>query len=242
MTYTPGSRGYEWSMLVLSCYALAALAAQTLLPLPESVSGVLGLADYAVCAAFFVDFVISLRRAEHPGRYFLQWGWLDLLSSIPAIEAFRLARVSRLVRLIRVLRTIRAGRTIGSKLLERRAEGAFASAVALSLLLVVFASVAVLQFEQGHDIRSANDALWWAISTLTTVGYGDHVPVTIEGRLIAVLLMTAGVALFGVMSGLAATWFLAPARARQAEELEAIRMEIVALRQAVLPGSDPRAS
>jgi voltage-gated potassium channel len=193
------------------------------------------LADYAVCAVFFVDFLVSLRRAERPGVYFLRWGWLDLLSSVPALDLFRLARVARLVRLVRVLRTLRAGRTVGSKLLERRAEGAFASAVALSLLLVIVASITALQFEQGEQggIRTAEDALWWAASTITTIGYGDVIPVTLGGRLVAVVLMTAGVALFGIASGLAAGWFLAPARARDRQELELIRAEIAALRNAL---------
>ena len=235
----PAPRGYEWSMLVLSCYALAAAAAQTVLPLPVEASAILNLADYAVCAVFFADFLFSLRRAERPGTYFLRWGWLDLLSSIPAIEAFRFARVARLVRLIRVLRTVRAGRAVAAKLLERRAEGAFASAIALFFLLVVFASIAVLQLEQGVQggIGTAETAIWWAVSTITTVGYGDVIPATIGGRIVALVLMTAGVALFGIVSGLAAAWFLAPAPARDRQELELVRAEIAALRTALQRGT-----
>jgi voltage-gated potassium channel len=234
----PAPRGYEWSMLAFSCYALAAAAAQTVLPLPAEAAQILNLADYAVCVVFFADFLFSLRRAERPSAYFLRWGWLDLLSSIPAIEAFRFARVARLVRLIRVLRTVRAGRAVAAKLLERRAEGAFASAVALFFLLVVFASIAVLQLEEGVEggIATAAAAFWWAVSTITTVGYGDVVPATFGGRVVALVLMTAGVALFGIVSGLTAAWFLAPMRATERNELELLRAEIAALRSDLVRG------
>ena len=53
--------------------------------------------------------------------------------------------------------------------------------------------------------------MWWSISTMTTVGYGDRYPITSEGRLVAVFLMATGVGLFGTLSGAVASWFLSPA-------------------------------
>ena len=61
-------------------------------------------------------------------------------------------------------------------------------------------------------ITTAEDALWWAMTTITTVGYGDRYPTTTEGRLVAVGLMAVGVGLFGTLSGLAASWFTQPER------------------------------
>jgi voltage-gated potassium channel len=92
-------------------------------------------------------------------------------------------------------------------------EFAFVASMLLCLLLVVFSSIAMLEFEvpAGGNIETPEDAVWWAISTMTTVGYGDAYPTTSEGRLIAVLLMAAGVGVFGTLSGLAASWFLSPA-------------------------------
>ena len=91
----------------------------------------------------------------------------------------------------------------------------------VSILLVVFASVAVLQFEplaENSNIRSPQDALWWAYVTITTVGYGDRFPVTPEGRLIGGALMTAGVGLFGTFTAATAAWFISPAGAASATE------------------------
>jgi voltage-gated potassium channel len=67
--------------------------------------------------------------------------------------------------------------------------------------------------------------MWWAVSTMTTVGYGDRYPISTEGRVVAMFLMAAGVGVFGMLSGLVASWFLSPA----AEETESDLDEVKAL-------------
>jgi voltage-gated potassium channel len=141
------------------------------------------------------------------------WGWVDLLSSIPALEIARLGRAARVFRILRVFRGIRATRVLSSFVLEKRGESVTFAAVILTLLLLFFSSIAVLVFERGIEdahIRTAEDAIWWAVATITTVGYGDRGPVTTEGHLIASILKIAGMVLFGTFSGFVASWFLAP--------------------------------
>jgi voltage-gated potassium channel len=79
-----------------------------------------------------------------------------------------------------------------------------------AILLIAFASASVLVSERQADanIKTAEDALWWSVATITTVGYGDRYPVTTEGRVIGVILMVAGVSMYGCLSGLAASFFL----------------------------------
>jgi voltage-gated potassium channel len=93
---------------------------------------------------------------------------------------------------------------------KNRARGAFTTVSMISFLLIIFSSIAVLQFETAptSNIKTAEDALWWAYTTFTTVGYGDMYPVTTEGRIIAIILMTGGVGLFGTFSGFIASLFL----------------------------------
>ena len=81
----------------------------------------------------------------------------------------------------------------------------------LIILLVIFSSIAILQVEDDptSNIKTAEDAIWWAYVTITTVGYGDKYPITTEGRLIAGILMTAGVGLFGTFTAYVASWFVA---------------------------------
>jgi voltage-gated potassium channel len=120
----------------------------------------------------------------------------------------------------------------------RRAESAFLASLLLSLLLVVCCSIAVLEFEvpAGGNIASPEDAMWWAVSTMTTVGYGDRYPVTSEGRVVAAFLMAAGVGLFGTMSGLVASWFMSPAVAETDSELAEIRDTLNEIRQSLNKG------
>ena len=88
--------------------------------------------------------------------------------------------------------------------------------------MLCFGSIAILQFEQGPTgtIQSPGDAMWWAIVTVTTVGYGDTYPVSPEGRVLASVLMAAGVGLFGTFTAFIASWFLA---AEDEEEVECRR-------------------
>jgi voltage-gated potassium channel len=83
----------------------------------------------------------------------------------------------------------------------------------------VCASLAVLDAERGHPGASINDfgnALWWAVSTISTVGYGDRIPVTVTGRFVATGLMIGGIALLSVVTASIASWLLE--RVREVEE------------------------
>jgi len=232
----PNGRPYDLFMLALCIFALAAMAVDSFVSLEEGSRVVLEWADTGVCLIFFIDFLISLWRAENRLRYLVTWGWIDLLSSIPTVEVLRWGRLARVFRVFRLLRGVRATRLLTSYILGRRAESAFLAASLLSILLVTLSSIAILQFEVGPDsnIKGPGDALWWALVTLTTVGYGDRFPVTAEGRVVGVLLMVAGVGLFGALSGFVASWFLSPAQKKEESEIEILRREISELRSVIL--------
>jgi len=234
MSVKPSSPAYHLVMLVLCLFALGLLAIQTVVRLDPQVRLVLQYADNVVCLIFFVDFLVSWWRAPDRTRYLVTWGWLDLLSSIPTVNVARWGRIGRVVRIFRVLRGLRATKLITTVILRRRAEHTFLAASLLALLLVVFCSIAVLEFETAPEsnIKTAEDAVWWSFATITTVGYGDRFPVTAEGRFIAVVLMAAGVGLFGTLSGFFAAWFL-ETDTEKISEIDALREEIAALRRAI---------
>lgn len=232
---------YQIFMLVLSVLALVALGLEAATePGPET-RALLHQADIAVCGVFFLDFAYSLWRAESRWRYFVTWGWMDLLSSIPALDAARWGRVARITRLFRVLRAMRVSTLLGRALLEQRARSGVLAAALVTILLLIGSSIAILQVETGAgaNITGAEDALWWAITTMTTVGYGDRYPVTPEGRFVAVILMVGGVGLFGMFSGLLAAWFVAPQTTAERDDVAALRDEVAALRE-VLEGMAAR--
>ena len=220
-------------MLALCVYALAVLAVQTFGSLAPQTVAILDYADFAVCVVFFSDFAYHLVREPRRWHYFVRWGWLDLISSIPAVPAFRIGRAARVLRIVRVLRGVRSTRILAEMVLNRRAESAFLAAALISLLLVVFSSIAILQFESATgNIKTANDALWWTIVTVTTVGYGDHYPVTHEGRVVAAVVMIGGVCLLGTLTGLVASWFVSAGQANN-PETAGLREEIRLLREEV---------
>ena len=228
----PVSMGYQLFMLSLCLYALGALALQTAIRLEPRTQEVLDYADYAVCALFLLDFVIILWRSRNRWRFFVTWGWLDLLSSIPSLDIARWGRVARVVRVFRVLRGLRATKIVAALVLQRRAESTLLAASLASLLLVITCSIAVLHFEgdSNPNIKTAEDAIWWAFSTITTVGYGDCYPMTSEGRFVAAILMSAGVGLFGTFSGFLAAWFIGSGRTAEVAEDSTLKAEMSELR------------
>ncbi len=197
-------------VLVLSIYVLVALLVDTLFKLPTEISRLLYYTDNTICAVFFYDFCIRFYRAENKWK-FMRWGWIDLLSSIPAIEFLRAGRAIRLIRLLRILRAFRSTKHLIHHIFRNRAQGALTTVSIIAILLVIFSSIAILQVEDdpNSNIKTAEDAIWWAYVTITTVGYGDKYPITTEGRLIAGILMTAGVGLFGTFTAYVASWFVA---------------------------------
>ena len=206
-------------IIVLSIYVLLALLADTFFKLPPQVSRILNMADNAICLVFLLDFGMRFYRAPNKLQ-FMQWGWIDLVSSIPTLDMMRAGRMLRLVRLLRILRAFRSTRHLVQHIFRRRTQGALTAAAIIAVLMIIFSSIAILQVEQdaNSNIKTAEDALWWAYVTITTVGYGDKYPVTTEGRIIAALLMTVGVGLFGTFTAYLASWFVG--ETKKEEEIE----------------------
>jgi voltage-gated potassium channel len=226
------SPAYHVFMLALCIYALAGLGLEAAYPAGSEIRVLLTYADTAVCVMFLADFCVSFYRAENRWRYFYTWGWLDLLSSIPTFDAARWGRAARIARIVRVLRGIRATRILTNVVLEKRRQSGILAAALLALLLLTVAGISILHVETdpASNIKTAEDAIWWALTTITTVGYGDHYPVTSEGRFVAGILMCAGVGLFGMFSGFLASWFVAPDTKQDQQDIQTLRQEIRDLR------------
>jgi len=196
-------------VIILSIYVLCALIVDTAIVLPPETSRLLNYIDIAICIFFFIEFCIRFFKAENKLK-FMAWGWIDLVSSIPMVGILRVGRVFRLIRLLRIIRAFRSTKKLVNHLFINKAQGAFVSVFSIAVLLLIFCSIAILQVETdpNSNIKTAEDAIWWAYVTITTVGYGDKFPVTTEGRVIAAILMTAGVGLFGTFTAYVSSWFL----------------------------------
>ena len=228
-------------MLLLTVAFLVILVLPVAVPgLPPGARRALDAADMGIWAAFLAEYLARLLVA--PDRLsFLVRNLFDLL--LVVIPVLRPLRLLRSIRLIRAARMARIGAAAGRVVRESRvrlASRAALLAAGSAGILVAAAAVMVLDAERPApraNITSFGDALWWAASTVTTVGYGDRYPVTAAGRAIGVVLMIAGVGIFGVIAASAAAWFISSDReqpsAGQAQEIPALTAELAALRQEV---------
>ncbi len=208
---------FQIVILILSVIVLGSLVADTAFQLPPAVSAVLQKVDTLVCLVFLGDFACRFHSAKSK-REFMKWGWIDLLASIPNpsggipwLSQLRWDRLVRLFRIIRLIRALRATHKITHLLLRDKFRTGVASMALTSVLLLTFSSLGILICEQPDpqaNIKTADDAVWWSVANITTVGSADKYPVTTEGRLLAMVVMISGVGLFGGLSGLAASFFI----------------------------------
>lgn len=161
-------------------------------------------------AVFSVDFIITMALTENRKR-FTPLNVVHMLAVI--LPAFRILRLIRVVSILKVI--------------NRSAVGAFkgkvmAYVVTSASLVTYIGALAALdaeRFVEESKITNFGDALWWAFVTITTVGYGDHFPVTLEGRLIAAVLMVAGISLLGIVTATMGVWILSVLDEIRKEEL-----------------------
>ena len=223
---------FQILLLALSILVLGMLFVEAAFRLEPGTKEILLRVDTAICLVFIYDFFHRLHRAERK-LHFLKWGWIDLVSSIPAFSFLRVGRSFRIFRVFRLLRGIRSIKAIGEIVFSHRAKGTLASVMFACTLLVIFSSISILhvEVEPESNIRGPGDALWWSLVTITTVGYGDRYPVTPEGRLIGLALMTAGVGLFAVLAGFIASWFMESEESGKQDSKDGLEEEIRLLRE-----------
>jgi len=176
--------------------------------------------DTVLCVIFLADFAYNITGSRPVSEYFIRRrGWLDLIGSIPS---FGIYRFTILIRLFRVSRLVWISRRLGRQrrhelvadILRNRGQYAFSFTALMGLIVVSVSSILVLQFESsapGGNIKTGGDALWWAVVTLCTVGYGDFVPVTTFGRITGTFVMFAGVGIIGALASILASVLVSPA-------------------------------
>ena len=202
-------RRVEVPLLGLALAFLVAWAWPVLDPrLDPDLRTLLRTVSWTVWGAFAVDFAIRLRLARDRRRYALRH-WYDV--ALILLPLLRPLRVLRVLAFMRVLQRTAAGGLAGR---------ATTYVLGTALIALFLGAIAVLDAEQDApdaNIRTFGDALWWATTTVTTVGYGDRYPVTFEGRLLAVVLMLVGIGAVGVVTAALAAWLLSHVREHQRE-------------------------
>jgi voltage-gated potassium channel len=191
----------EIPLLLLAVAFLIAYAWPVLDPrLDPDLRTILELASWTVWAAFVIDFLARLYMADERRRYAVSH-WYDV--ALIVLPMLRPLRLLRLLAFARVLNRSAAGSLVGQV-------SAYVAGTALMALgLGALAALDAEQDAPNANITTFGDALWWSATTVTTVGYGDHFPVTTTGRLVAVALMLVGIACIGAITAGVAAWLVA---------------------------------
>jgi len=206
-----GNTGYEIFIGALSVLSIVNIVLLELLKDPAT-DAVVWTVNGLLTLVFIVDFLVRLRRAPSRSTYFLhEFGWADLLASLPFPQA-KIFRVFRLIRVVRLLRQYGV-RNIGRSLIKDRAGSALLTLLLIGVLVLEFGSLMMLILERNApdaNIRTASDAIWYVIVTMSTVGYGDRYPVSNPGRELGTFIIVVGVGIFGTLTGYLANLFLEP--------------------------------
>jgi voltage-gated potassium channel len=160
---------------------------------------ILDLVQWISWIAFAIDLLIGFISADKKTKFLLHHPLEVFTVFLPFLRPLRLLRVI----------------SFGSRVLQKVAVGRqFAITLKVFLSSILLAYIAAVQITitergvEGSNIKNFGDGLWWAVTTVTTVGYGDRYPTTTEGRFLAVLLMMMGISLVGVITASVASWFV----------------------------------
>jgi voltage-gated potassium channel len=221
-------------MLILAGLMLPILIVPLISRLHGSVAASFDAAGYLIWGAFIAEYLTKLALAPDRWR-FVRGSVFDLVViAIPFLRPLRLVRTLRLLRLVRLgWLGSWAGSALGNLgrvLRHRRFHYALLSVV----VLVFVGAAAELAFEshaRGATIHSYGDALWWAMVTITTVGYGDKVPVTAAGRGVAVVFMVTGVAMFGLLTATLTSYFAELGKDGLGARIDGLRAQLESVEQ-----------
>ena len=214
---------------LLILISLVSFSVETLPDLSPRTASLLGVVEVVTVALFTLEYLLRLWVAERPLRYvFSFYGLIDLVAIAPFyvstgidLRAVRVFRLMRVFRLLKLARYSKAAQRFLAAFREVREE--LVLFFSLTLVTLFVAATGIYYFEraaQPEVFKSVFHSLWWAIATLSTVGYGDAIPVTIGGRIFTGLVLLIGLGIVAVPSGL-----LASALTRQLQREDQIRRE-----------------
>jgi voltage-gated potassium channel len=221
---TPIGRNFDYFIQILIFLSLIAFALETLPGLSDG-TRVLLLAFETFCVVVFtLEYVLRIYVAKNRLKYiFSFYGLVDLLAILPfyltAAMDLRALRSFRILRLFRAFKLIRYNRALKrSHIAARLVREEIVLLFIIALILVYLTSAGIYYFEneaQPESFASIFHSFWWAIITLTTVGYGDVYPITVGGKIFTFFVLIIGVGIVTIPAGLVAS---ALSRARQIEE------------------------
>jgi voltage-gated potassium channel len=221
---TAQGKFFDISIQLLIIFSAITFAIETLPDLDLQVRELLNVTEVIVVAIFTVEYLLRLYFSERKLSFiFSFYGLVDLIAILPfylaigldlrSLRTFRLVRVARLLKLARYSKAMQRFHTAFKIVKEEVVLFLF-----FALILLYLSAVGIYYFEhesQPEVFASVFHSLWWAVATLTTVGYGDIYPVTVGGKVFTFFVLVVGMGIVAVPAGLVAS---ALTKAREMED------------------------
>lgn len=210
---TRAGRTFDIVVICFVIYSIITLTIETLPDLPDSTKAALNISEIVVTVLFTVEYILRITTASHKLSYiFSFYGLIDLVAILPfylsmgldlrALRAFRLFRIFHIFKIARYSNAM--SRFIKALALAKEESILFLLATSIVLYL---SAVGIYYFEhdaQPEQFKSILHSLWWAVATLTTVGYGDIYPITAGGKFFTFVTLMVGLGIVAVPAGLVA--------------------------------------
>lgn len=209
---------YEICMLIIVLLFVFVLTIQSVQSIEIKYGRLLDFFDYIITAIFFLDYILRIYISENRIKYIFSFnGLVDLISILPTLipktildlRAIRVVRSIRIFRLFKLTRYTRATEML-SRVFKKEKEVLLITFV-IAISLIYISAVLIYGFEnadQPEVFRDIPTSLWWAVATMTTVGYGDMYPITSAGKIIASMLIFVGIGIIAIPSGVISAGFL----------------------------------
>jgi len=223
---TKAGRYFDYFIQTLIILSLITFSIETLPNNSAQTTSILRFFEVFCVIIFSIEYLLRIYVAKRPFQYiFSFYGMIDLLAILPfylrtaidlrAIRVFRIFRIFRALKLIRYNRALRRFHIAGQLVKEEITLFMFVAAI-----LIFLSATGIYYFEntaQPDSFSSVFHSLWWAVVTLTTVGYGDVYPITVGGRIFTFFVLIVGLGVISVPAGLVASSL---SKAREIEEQE----------------------
>jgi voltage-gated potassium channel len=210
-THPRVGRGVALAIYGLIVATAVVISIETLPGLSAPVKTALFAAEVVILTVFTVEYVLRLACSAQPLRYaFSFWGLVDFIAVVPALlflfPDLATIRTLRLLRLLRILKLFKANRALDRIAMAiDKVKAEFLIFLFIACVAVFLAAVGIYHFEhiaQPEAFGSIPASLWWAVATLTTVGYGDVYPITTGGRIFTGVILLIGIGVIAVPAGL----------------------------------------
>ena len=209
----PG-RVFGLAVQALIALSIVTFSVETLPDLAADTRELLGIMEVVITLLFTLEYFLRLYAARSRVGYALSfYGLIDLIAIIPFyvtsgvdLRSLRIFRLLQLLRLMKLFRYSKAIRRFSRALVIAREEFVLFSAI--TAMLLYLASVGIYYFEneaQPEVFKSVFHSLWWAVATLTTVGYGDIYPITTGGKIFTFVILMVGLGIVAIPAGLLAS-------------------------------------